>query len=118
MESGSARTTTDTPRTALPSPLALPRSLAFLGAALSLFLSCMPAGADSPTWRAVIEGRDWGPAVTALIVGPFGKEGSSTPLPETVSVKARREDMKDFEDCSVTRITSYNVCYTKLLRDG
>lgn len=102
MESGSARTITDTPRTALPSPLALPRSLAFLGAALSVFLSCLPAGADSPTWRAVIEGRDWGPAVTTLIVGPFGKEGSSAPMPETVSVKARREDMKDFEDCSVT----------------
>lgn len=93
---------------------------------LAQFSSCAAVESTPPAWRAVIESRDWGPAVTTLVLGPFERErltniagadnsgtGSDSgegaafgtgAVPAGFLVRARREGMPAFAECSVLRV--------------
>lgn len=57
---------------------------------------------SEPSWRAVIEGRDWGPAVTKLVVGPQDPVAVPNGNPSLWTVRARRDDMAAFVPVSIT----------------
>jgi len=80
--------------------------MAAMCAPLGGLISCVSVPGGSVAYRAIVEGRDWGPAVTLLAVGPLDAEAAASldaMAPSDIRVISRQSPGGYAKICDVTR---------------